>query len=96
MINKNDQKRIVTNEDLFDHISGFKLEVRKTIGDFKSEMKVSTKDLSNAILRLEGSLEDLRKSTSKGFDMVFKTIDDRLSSIEDNMTYKHQLSPKFA
>ena len=102
MTQENHQKRIITNEDLFDHISGFKLEVKKTtqdlfdhisgfklevkktVDDFKSEMKESTNDLSNSILRLESSVEDLRKSTLEGFDMVFKTIDDTNSELREN------------
>ncbi|MBC7766971.1 hypothetical protein H7Y21_03195 [Arenimonas sp.] len=101
MTQENHQKKIITNEDLFDHISGFKLEVKKTVDDFKSEMKESTNDLSNSILRLESSVEDLRKSTLEGFDMVFKTIDDTNSELReelknDNIILRKEMNQRFS
>ncbi len=90
MINQNDQKRIVTNEDLFDHISGLKLEMKITkedLYDAISELRRSTLDGfdkvfqtiddARAELRLEfkNDIIELRKEMNQRFTIVDKKFD---------------------
>lgn len=111
MINKNDQKRIVTNEDLYDLVVSSIEDLRKStldgfdrvfevIDEAKTELRVEfKKDINDLRVGLKNDITDLRKEMNQRFSVVdkrFTIIDDRLSSSEDNMVYKHQLSPKFA
>ncbi len=109
MIHKTNQKRLITNEEIFESIQGFKSEIFESLQGLKT-------DVSN----LKKDFKDLRQSTVDGFDKVFHVIDDarneskrdifefrkdvnqrftvienRLSNIEDNMVYKHELSNRF-
>lgn len=99
MIQENQQKRIITNEDLMDSILGLKESL--------ADLRVSTLDGFDRVFqvmddwRAELKNDDLvlRKEMNQRFSIVDKKliiIDDRLSNVEDNMVYKHQLSPKFA
>ncbi len=118
MINENHQKRIVTNEDLFDHISDLKLEMQITKQDLYGQildLRKSTLDgfdrvfevidEAKAELRAEfkkdiGDLRDELKNDNiilrKEMNQRFTIVDNRLSHIEDNMVYKHQLSPNLS
>jgi hypothetical protein len=116
-INQND-KKIITNEQLYDLIVSSIADLRKSTLDgfdrvfevmdentkeIKSELRG---DISELRSELKGDIFDLRKEMNQRFSTVDKkfividerlsVVDDRLASIENNMVYKHQLSPKFA
>jgi len=114
MIQEKDQKRIITNEDLYNLIQDSALELKavdQRLTHSIEELRKSTLDgfarvfevidEAKAELRTEfkSDISSLRKEMNQRFSIVdkkFDVIDGRLSGIEDNMVYKHQLAPKFA
>ena len=140
MINKNNQKRIITNEDIFESVSRLSISnegILNSISELKQDVSILKSDVSElkqdvlvlkndvSVLKddvsgLKQDYKGLRESTIDGFDKVFQLIDEtknelkqdifvlrkennqrftiienRLSHIEDNMVYKHELSKQF-